>query len=172
MRVTCAAASGDCQITHDPFADRYGRKVDQTKFTIFLVEDDSSDRNIILQTLQRSPFVHNVHWFDSGDRMLKHFVWEGYYDGTLIHHIPTMILLDVRLPGTDGMDILKRLKENPLTGDIPVVMITGDVSESRASEAFRLKANAYIGKPLRLDRIHEVMFKGWSWPGMDTERRP
>ena len=138
---------------------------DTQRYTIFLVEDDSDDRNITLQTLARSPFVHNVHWFESGDSMLKHFIHEGYYSGTLIHHIPTLVLLDIRIPGTDGMQVLKQLKENPLTRDIPVIMFTGHVSDEKAQEAFKLQANAFIGKPLHLERVHEVMLTGWSWPG-------
>lgn len=145
-------------------AGNYGKNTELTKYTIFLVEDDSADRNFILQTLQRSPFVHNVHWFDSGDQMLKHFVHEGYYSGNIIHHIPTLVLLDIGLPGTAGMEILRRLKDNPLTCDIPVVMITGHVTDTAARDAFRLKANAFIAKPLHLERVHEVMFEGWSWP--------
>lgn len=158
------AGTGPSAPVKVPFDETDGPRTDATKFTIFLVEDDSGDRNIIIQTLQRSPFVHNVHWFDSGDRMLKHFVHEGYYSGAFAQHIPTLILLDVRLPGTDGMEILRRLKENPLTSGIPVVMVTGHVSDDQAAAALKLKANAYIGKPLHLDRIHEVMRKGWSWP--------
>lgn len=136
------------------------------RYTIFMVEDDSDDRNIMLQTLTRSPFVHNVHWFESGDQMLEHFMHEGYYSGTLIHHIPTLVLLDLSIPGTDGMEILKKLKENPLTNDIPVIIVTGNVCDKMAQEAFDLQANAFIGKPLHLDRVHEVMLTGWSWPGM------
>lgn len=143
---------------------RWWKTPELVKYTVFLAEDDSLDRNTILQTLQRSPYVHNVHWFDTGDRMLKHFVYEGYYSGTLIHSIPTLVLLDVSLPGTNGMDILKRLKENPLTCEIPVVMITGNMAEDAARTAYRLKANAFMVKPLHLDRVHEVMFTGWSWP--------
>ena len=143
---------------------RYGRNVEGTKYTVFLVEDDSTDRNIILQTLQRSPYVHNVHWFDSGDLMLRHFVHEGYYNGNVLQNIPTMVLLDVALPGTDGMEVLKRLKENPLTCEIPVVMISGNVTDTAARAAFKLKANGFIPKPLHLERVHEVMFTGWGWP--------
>lgn len=146
------------------FADRYGKSPELAKYTVFLVEDDSMDRNIILQTLQRSPYIHNVHWFETGDRMLQHFVHEGYYSGTLISSIPTLVLLDVALPGVDGMEILRRLKDNPLTAEIPVMMITGNMSDTQARDAFRLKASAFIGKPLHLDRVHEVMFTGWSWP--------
>ena len=146
---------------------------DTHRFTVFLVEDNSDDRNIMLQTLTRSPFVHNVHWFESGDKMLEHFMHEGYYSGTLIHHIPTLVLLDLRIPGTDGMEILKKLKENPLTSDIPVIIVTGNVCDKKAQEAFDLQANAFIAKPLHLDRVHEVMMTGWSWPGTarsSTER--
>lgn len=162
---THAGTTGDAgNAVRDRLLGRYGKTPEVAKYTIFLVEDDSLDRNTILQTLQRSPFVHNVHWFDTGDRMLKHFVHEGYYSGNLIQNIPTLVLLDVALPGIDGMEILRRLKENPLTTEIPVAMITGNVSESQAQAAYRLKANAFIQKPLHLDRVHEVMFTGWSWP--------
>jgi CheY-like chemotaxis protein len=138
---------------------------DTQKYTIFLVEDDYSDRDDIVRLLARSQRVHNVHWFVSGDDMLKNFVSEGYFNRTLIHNIPTLIMLDITIPGTDGLEVLKRLKDNPLTKDIPVVIITGATTDEKITAAFRNHANAFISKPLSLERIHEVMFTGNSWPG-------
>lgn len=160
-----ASPAGDPPTLEKKLMTGEGGMKDTHRYTVFMVEDDNDDRNIMLQTLTRSPFVHNVHWFESGDKMLEHFMHEGYYSGTLIHHIPTLVLLDLRIPGTDGMEILKKLKENPLTSDIPVIIVTGNVCEKMAQEAFDLRANAFIGKPLHLDRVHEVMLTGWSWPG-------
>ncbi len=159
-----AGDAGASTMASGRLAGNWGKTPDLLKYTVFLVEDDSSDRNMILQTLQRSQHVHNVHWFDSGERLMKHFVHEGYYSGTLIHNIPTLVLLDIALPGAGGVEILRRLKENPLTSDIPVIMITGSLSDEAARESFRLRANAYVVKPVHLDRVHEVMLKGWSWP--------
>ncbi|MEZ0262220.1 MAG: response regulator [Alphaproteobacteria bacterium] len=137
---------------------------ESNKFTIFLVEDDADDRLLILKTLERSPYVHNVHCFENGDAMLAHFQREGYYSGKLMQNIPTLIMLDIRIPGSDGLQILKMLKENPLTKEIPIIMITGEVSGEKASEAWKLQANSFVGKPLHLDRVHEVMFSGKGWP--------
>jgi len=134
------------------------------QYTVFLVEDNPDDQEFILRTLTRSPYIYNVHCFQNGTQLIGHIAREGYYAGSLIHTLPTMILLDLHLPGPSGMDVLRELKDHPLTADIPVVIVTGDVSQESAMEAFRLKANAYIAKPLHLDHIHEVMNTGWGWP--------
>jgi len=138
--------------------------VAQHKYTIFLVEDDPDDRDLMCQTISQSSMVHNVFWFDSGESLLKHFYEKGYYASSLLHHIPTMILLDIAIPGMDGLSVLKRLKDNPLTKDIPIVMVTGHVSDETTTEAFRRHADAFIAKPLHLDKLHEVMLSGTSWP--------
>lgn len=140
-------------------------KPDPVTFTVFLVEDDTEARGMMLQTLQRSPFIHNVHWFNTGDAMLRHFVQEGYCAGKLLHNIPTMVLLNATLPGTPGMEVLRRLKENPLTGGIPVIMLADEVTEDFAAEALRFKADAVMMKPVNLARIHEVMQSGRIWTG-------
>lgn len=137
-------------------------------YTVFLVEDDTDARGALLQSLQRSPYIHNVHWFDNGDAMLRHFVKEGYCSGKLLHNIPTIVLLDASLPGTASMEVLKRLKENPLTCNIPVVVMTDEYSDGLAAEAQKNKANAFIMKPASLARIHEVMQTGSSWPGIKS----
>jgi CheY-like chemotaxis protein len=117
----------------DSSVARFGRWKEKRKYTIFLVEDDRVDRNIILYTLQRSPLVNNVHSFDTGDSMLRHFIHGEYYRELLGQYAgqsapPLLVLLNIRFPGTDGIGILKALKDDVLTEDIPVALMTGLVS--------------------------------------------
>ncbi len=163
---------GDAEPLFGPGASRRkgsslldGLKAEPVTYTVFLVEDDTDARGLMLQTLQRSPFIHNVHWFNNGDAMLRHFVQEGYCNSRLFQNIPTIVLLNTTLPGTCGFDVLKRLKENPLTAGIPVVMLSEEYSEDIAAEAMRLKASGLVIKPLSLARVHEAMQTGASWPG-------
>lgn len=142
-----------------------GLRPEPVTYTVFLVEADTDARGPMLQTLQRSPFIHNVHWFNNGDAMLKHFVEEGYCSGRMFHHIPTIVLLSASLPGTSGMEVLRRLKQNPLTGCIPVIMLADEHSDELAAEALKLKASAFVVKPLSLARVHEAMQSGSSWQG-------
>lgn len=145
-----------------------GRQPDH--YTVFLVEDDADDRTQTLRILRQSPHIHNVHWFESGDRLMAHLVAQGFYADRVAKEIPTLILLDLHLPGTSGMDILRDLKEHPLTQDIPIIVLTNDVSSERVLEAYRLQANAYLPKPVLLGNIHDVIYNGWGWPDRKTRR--
>lgn len=140
-----------------------GLRPEPVTYTVFLVEADTEARGPMLQTLQRSPFIHNVHWFNNGDAMLKHFVEEGYCSGRMFHNIPTIVLLNVSLPGTNGFEVLRRLKQNPMTAGIPVIMLADEPSEELAAEAVKLKASAFVVKPLSLSRVHEAMQTGGGW---------
>ncbi len=137
---------------------------EELQYTVFLVEDDTDDRRQAVEELRKSPYVYNVRCFESGDQLMGHFASEGYYSGNLMRFIPTLILLDIHVPGASGLDILQELKEHPLTEDIPVIMLTGDTSAHAAQEAQQYGANAFIEKPLKLDHVHEVIYTGRSWP--------
>ncbi|GEM_PF-3545990 len=134
------------------------------KYNIFLVEDDPDDRLLALKTLRQSVYIQDIQCFRSGDKLIEHFVNEGYYSGNLLLYMPTIILLDIHIPGTNGIEILKKLKEHPVTSDIPVVIITVDDSNEMINKARQLKANAFVTKPLNLEQIHQVIYTGWGWP--------
>lgn len=145
-----------------PFAGLKSARME--KYNIFLVEDDPDDRMLALKTLRESPYIQDIHCFKTGDRLMQHFVSEGYYSGNLMRYIPSIVLLDIHLPGTSGIDILRQLKEHQVTLDIPVIVITADESHALAEQARRLKANGFISKPLNLEQIHQVIMTGWGWP--------
>ncbi len=148
--------------------DIIGDQLDKAQYTVFLVEDDSDDRRQAVQTLKKSPYIYNVHTFINGDELMAHLAGTGLYRGNATYHIPTLIMLDIHIPGTDGLSILKSLKEHPLTEYIPVIILTGDTSNRVALDALRAKANAFITKPLNLNHVHEVIYKGWGWPPDNT----
>jgi chemotaxis family two-component system response regulator Rcp1 len=141
------------------------------QYTVFLVEDDADDRRQIAEVLERSPYIHNIHHFGNADALKKHFAQEGYYTDPVLRRIPALILLDLHMPGTGGMDFLRELKGNPLTRDIPVIIITGDSSPWCTQEAFELQASAYVSKPVHLDYIHEVIHTGSGWPARHKKER-
>lgn len=134
------------------------------QYTIFLVDDDVDDRMQAMKELKKSPYVYNVHSFESGDKLMAYLVSEGFYSSRLMQQMPTLVILDIHMPGTDGIEILRDLKEHPLTKDIPVIMATSDASSKSTLEAYQLQANAYIPKPIKLGSIHNVIVNGSGWP--------
>ncbi|MCB9991998.1 MAG: response regulator [Rhodospirillales bacterium] len=133
-------------------------------YDILLVEDDTDDRLLALHTLKQSPYIGHIHFFRSGEDLIHHFTRQGYYHGNLIRLMPTLILLDIHIPGRDGWDILRDLKRSPVTGDIPVIILTGDLTEGLREQARQYHANAFLNKPLVLEEVHDVILTGWGWP--------
>lgn len=135
------------------------------QYTVFLVEDDIDDQHLAVQTLKKSPYIYNVHCFENGEKLEHYLASEGYYSGNMLQNLPVLIILDIHMPGTSGLETLKKIKEHPLTEDIPVIILTGDLSNKTALDAYRSHANAFIVKPLNLEHVHDVIYTGWGWPG-------
>ena len=138
-----------------------GEEAQTAQYTVFVVDDSEDDRLLALKTLQKSPYVYNAHTFENGDKLMAHLASEGFYAGSIVRRMPLLIMLDMNMPGaSNGIDILRCLRANPMTKDIPVVMLTGDTSSEKMQEADSLKVNAYIPKPLRLSSLHAVIMAG------------
>ena len=136
------------------------RKADQ--YTVFLVEDNIDDREQIIRTLGESPYIYDVHCFESGDKLVEYFIDEGYYDygdEGVENNIRKLILMDIHLPGVNGMEIIRDLKEHPMTKTIPVIMTTGDTSAQSFEKADELQVSGYVLKPLYIGNIHEVIHR-------------
>jgi CheY-like chemotaxis protein len=125
---------------------------------VFLVEDDMDDRHQAVEELNRSPFVERVYSFESADKLIDYFITHGYYSGNLIGRIvPSLIVMDIHVPGSSGIDILRELKQHPLTEDMKIVILTGDVSERAERQAREYGAETLIRKPLRIKSINDLI---------------
>jgi two-component system response regulator len=130
---------------------------------ILLVEDDSLDEQRILQAFQRNEMGHIIQVVRDGADALT-FLFGGTEGSTLRSPPPRLILLDLRLPRVHGIEILRRIRENPQGKAIPVIVFTASDEEQDEVEATRLGVDAYVRKPTDAREFPKAMEKiGLAW---------
>lgn len=136
------------------------------QFDVFLVEDSTDDREQISRVINKSPYIRQALCFDTGDRFLSFLATQEYYTREAEPDKPVLIFLDLHLPGLGGLKVLRHLKEHPSTKNIPIIITTTDLSPEQVQEAYDLKANAYLPKPVQIDSLHALIYNGWG-PGAE-----
>lgn len=125
-----------------------------TNFTdIVLVEDNPSDVELTLHALENTRAANRIKVIRDGEEALGYLLGEGTADGRR----PKCILLDLKLPKINGIEVLKRLKSNELTQRIPVVMLTSSREEIDLVKSYEYGANSYITKPADFQQFKIVM---------------
>jgi two-component system response regulator len=131
---------------------------------ILLVEDNSSDVELTLHALQRYNLAHRMHVVRNGVEALEFVFCTGVYAQRSISPGPKVILLDLKLPLVDGLEVLQHIKDDPRTRMIPVVVLTSSREERDIVESYRLGANSYITKPVDFEQFTEaVRMLGMYW---------
>jgi len=123
---------------------------------ILLVEDNPDDVQLTLRELRRHHFANRVQVVRDGSEALEFIYATGPYDGRDIHHQPKMILLDLKLPKVDGLEVLNQLKSDEGTKSIPVVVLTSSMEELDLIKSYKLGVNSFITKPLDFDKFTNV----------------
>jgi two-component system response regulator len=124
---------------------------------ILLVEDNAADVAMTLRSLQKHHFANKVTVVRDGAEALDYIFREGKYKGQPTTVALSLILLDLKLPKVNGLEVLKHLKSNETTRTIPVVILTSSKEEPDIREAYRLGANSYIVKPVEFDQFIEAV---------------
>ncbi len=127
------------------------------KVEILLVEDDPKDAKLTTRVLIKNSIVNSVHLVTDGEEALDFLLCRGTYSGREISDSLRLILLDLKLPKIDGLEVLKQIKENENTKSIPVVILTSSALDQDMEEAYRLGANSYIQKPVGFQEFHETV---------------
>ena len=129
----------------------------QRQIEILLVEDNPDDVELTLHALRREKLANNIHVARDGEEALEFLFGNGTSAGCSFERPPRLILLDLKLPKVDGMQVLKRLKADPRTKTIPVVIMTSSKEERDLIISYHLGANSYIQKPVDFDQFRETV---------------
>ena len=122
---------------------------------VLLVEDNSDDVALALHAFKKSNFSNRVHVVRDGAEALEYIFCTGAYAGREIDQVPRFVLLDLKLPKVDGLEVLKRIKSDPRTKNTPVVMMTSSREENDLVASYALGVNSYIVKPVDFQQFVE-----------------
>jgi two-component system, chemotaxis family, response regulator Rcp1 len=121
---------------------------------ILLVEDNLADARLAVEALKESKVVNTLYHVEDGVQAMRFLRRQGEYVGM---PLPDLILLDLNLPRRDGREVLEEIKGDPELRIIPVVVLTTSAAERDLVKTYHLHANAYIVKPIDLDRFIEIV---------------
>jgi two-component system response regulator len=123
---------------------------------ILYAEDNPADAELTLHTLKERKVANNIVWVQDGAAALDFIHCRGKYaDRTT--GMPKIILLDLKMPKVDGIDVLKAIKSDPKTQTIPVIILTSSHEESDLVKSYKLGVNSYIVKPVDFEKFAQVI---------------
>ncbi len=120
---------------------------------ILLVEDNPNDVELALHAFKKNNLTNRIEIARDGAEALDFIFCTGRHAQRNMHEFPKMILLDLKLPKVDGMEVLKRIKADERTRSIPVVILTSSREERDVVESYHLGVNSYIVKPVDFEQF-------------------
>jgi two-component system, response regulator len=131
---------------------------------ILLVEDNPQDLALTQRALRKANLGNRIQVARDGAEALEFIFCEGAHAARQIEDTPKVILLDIKLPKVDGLEVLKRIKSDPRTEMIPVVMLTSSKEQNDLVESYQLGVNSYIVKPVNFAQFSETArHLGYYW---------
>lgn len=126
---------------------------------ILLVEDNPRDAELTIRALKRKNLANNLYHVEDGVEALDFLFGRGAHSGRDMNEPPKVVLLDLKLPRINGLEVLSALKSDERTRTIPVVIITSSAEDPDVKNAYELGANSYVIKPVQFDSFIEAMAK-------------
>ena len=131
---------------------------------ILLVEDNPDDEILTLRALKKKHISNNIHVVRDGEEAINFLFCKGEYKNRTCIKNPKVILLDIKLPKIDGIEVLRKIRENDKTKMIPVVILTSSKEEQDRINSYKLGVNSYIVKPVNFDNFVEAISTlGFYW---------
>jgi two-component system response regulator len=138
--------------------------VEQAVVEILMVEDNHDDAELALRALKKNNIANRLVIARDGEEALDFLFARGVYSNRIVENGPKVILLDLKLPKIDGLEVLKAIKSDERTKKIPVVVLTSSKEEKDMVASYSLGVNSYIIKPVDFDKFTESIREiGYYW---------
>lgn len=124
--------------------------------TLLLVEDNPDDEALTVRALKKHNLANEIVVARDGQEALDYLFGEGSHSGRDTSALPQVILLDLKLPKVDGLEVLERLSAEPATRHVPVVVLTSSNEEQDMIRSYDLGANSYVRKPVDFEQFLEA----------------
>lgn len=125
--------------------------------SILLVEDNPSDAALAMRAFDRNKLLNPIVHVEDGQEALDFLFAEGKYAHRNMENLPALVLLDLKLPLVDGLEVLRRIRENPITRRVLVVILTTSKEEQDVAASYDLGVNSYIRKPVDFNQFVEAI---------------
>lgn len=131
---------------------------------VLLVEDNPNDAELTIRALKKQGFANEIFHVEDGAQALDFLFCRGEYSNRSIEYPVKVVLLDLKLPKLNGLEVLREVKANPATSRIPVVILTSSREDPDITTAYGLGANSYVVKPVDFDDfVKAVQNTGLFW---------
>ena len=124
---------------------------------ILLVEDNKDDEELTIRALKQNHILNQVIVVKDGVEAIDYLMATGPYEYRSINNTPQLILLDLKLPKMNGLEVLKQIRSHPITQLIPVVIMTSSSEEEDIISSYRNGANSYIRKPVEFEKFTQAV---------------
>lgn len=136
---------------------------DFERVEILLVEDDATDAEVTIRALKRASVGNHIKWVKDGAEALDYLFMSGEYQDRP-EGVPKLVLLDIKMPKLDGIEVLRRVRERDIERRIPIVMLTSSAQESDVTQSYALGVNSYIVKPVDFPQLSDQIGRlGFYW---------
>jgi two-component system response regulator len=128
------------------------------KKDILLIEDNPDDETLTLRALKKNHVINEIIVVRDGEEALDYLFCKGSYKDRNIRYQPEVILLDLKIPKINGLEVLQALRQSDHTKYLPVVILTSSDEEKDLIESYKLGANSYIRKPVDFEKFQKAIF--------------
>jgi two-component system response regulator len=130
---------------------------------ILLVEDNERDAELTIRALKKGGIANKLLWVKDGEQALDYLFRRGAYAGR-DEVVPRLVLLDLKMPRVNGIEVLKEVKANEQTKRIPIVMMTSSQEERGVAQTYDLGVNSYVVKPVDFSAVADIVRQaGYYW---------